>query len=194
LLIIINLLGLIKLKTIKTLSKMYDTPQSKKSRLCFVLILIFSLSILQKVVGHNGSDQADEYLVLNEQETDKESRSDLMQAEYKPLYLLDSIYAYNNYFNVTDSSLSYKLCYHYDSNGNEDEYLYSLWNNSTHWDGKEKEEYAYNEKGQKEMFASYTWDTLTSGWKGNSKQNYVYDENGNYSSITTYSMKNATSP
>lgn len=50
--------------------------------------------------------------------------------------------------------------------------------NGEDWTGRNKYEYAYDDKGRIVMNTQYNWDYETGGWKGSLKSERDYDENG----------------
>ena len=76
----------------------------------------------------------------------------------------------------------------YDSKGNRTMYAFYYWSSNNTWKGNYKGEYTYNDKGLLTMEANYDWDNDDNDWIIRNKWEFIYDNNDNITTYIQYNM------
>lgn len=93
--------------------------------------------------------------------------------------LADSNYTYS-FFSPSDSLITSKSYFFYDSYGNETmEIDNNLNTDNNKWIGSGKYVYAFDANGNDTLEIDYNWDTTSNQWIGSGKYVYAYSANGN---------------
>lgn len=102
----------------------------------------------------------------------------------------DSLHTYN-FLSETDSILSERVLYEFDTHGRLIILAKYRWDNENEtWIGLSKFEYAYDAQGNRVLFTQYQWDTENETWINSLRNEFEYDSYGNMTLETSYQWVN----